>query len=232
MDINTTTGVFTPVVAGNISFTDIALSETNQLYGVAFSGLYSLYNIDQITNTSTLIGNTGTTLNALGFDNTNQLYASGENQLSTINTTTGNATVVNNLSDYSSAGDIVFDPVNNRFLGTSSTPVNSTLFSINPINGVATQIGSIGFGDVVGLFFENGPLFGYTYARQQIIINPTTGAGTFDKLVTGGSGNIFGAASLPSTGPDPQPTPEPSTMLGLLAMSGIELSQLKRRKGK
>lgn len=75
-----------------------------------------------------------------------------------------------------------------------------------------------------GLFFEDTTLFGYTAAGEQITIDLTTGAGTFDKNVTGNL-TIGGAGSLPSTGPieppidpDPEVIPEPTSMFGLMAL--------------
>jgi PEP-CTERM motif len=168
-------------------------------------------------------------INALGFSSKNVLYGAGDSGFYTINTSTGAASLVANISGFNSSGDLVFDPVNNRFLGTSGffNSTSDTLFSIS-LNGTATAIGSIGFSDVYGLFFENGTLFGYTANREQITIDLTTGAGTFNKNVTGGIGFIWGAASLPST-EEPKSIPEPSSTLGLLAFGAFGAGSLVNR---
>jgi len=231
--IDTSTGIFTPFISNSQTFTDIALSNDDNLFGITFTELYS---IDQSTGSSSLIGNLGMAgANALGFafSDDNQLFGAGNSAFYTINTSTGATSLVANIPGFFSSGDIVFDPVNDRFLATSvdfeTIPFTTTLFSISR-NGTATQIGNIGFSNVFGLFFENGTLFGYTDDRQQLTIDLTTGAGTFDKNVTGGTGQIFGAASLPSTGPA-RPVPETGSVLGLLTVGAFgAVSALKRKQ--
>jgi hypothetical protein len=206
--VDTATGVFTPVVSNTPTFTDIALSSKNQLFGNTFSQLYS---VNTTTKTTSLIGNLGIDdLNALGFNNNDVLYGASTNgKFYTINTSTGAASVVANIPGFTSGGDIVYNPSTNTFLATSSTALASgtgdDLFSITP-TGTATNIGKIGYSDVYGLVFNDGTLFGYTANNEQLIINSTTGAGTLDRLVTGDSGQTFGAANTP--------VPEPITMLG------------------
>lgn len=223
--IDTSTGVFTPLANGP-TFRDIALTETNQLFGITFT---QLYEIDTNANNFSLIGNLNSaSLNGLGFDNNGNLYGTGSNGFYQIDTSTGMASLVSNLSGFLSAGDIVFNPDTNEFLGTSRIPNSGTLFSI-ALDGTTTEIGNIGFSNVWGLFFENGDLFGYTADGQQILLDLATGAGTLDNNVTGISGNIFGAASLPST--SPTKTPEPTSTLGLLAMGAMGGVFWLKRKG-
>ncbi len=223
--VDQATGAFTQVASGP-AFTDIALSNTGNLFGITFSRLFS---INQSSGTSSLIGNLGATLNGLGFSTSNDLYGTGGSGFYKVNTTTGAASLVADIPDFSSTGDIVFDPVNNRFLATSGGIFESnSLFSI-ALNGVASKIGDIGFTSVNGLFFDNGTLFGYTSDRRQLTIDLATGAGTFNKNVTGVTGQIFGSASLPSTGP--KSVPEPATVLGLLGVGALGFgSQMKRKK--
>jgi hypothetical protein len=229
--IDTSTGIFTPFISSGPTFTDIALSNDDNLFGITFTELYS---IDQSTGSSSLIGNLGRGgfNNALGFafSDDNQLFGAGDSDFYTINTSTGATSLVANIPGFFSSGDIVFDPVNDRFLATSSLN-NTTLFSISR-NGTAIQIGNIGFSYVFGLFFENGTLFGYTgYGYgQQLTIDLTTGAGTFDKKVTGVTGEILGATSLPSTGPA-RPVPDTGSVLGLLTVGAFgAVSALKRKQ--
>jgi hypothetical protein len=228
--IDTSTGIFTPFISSGPAFTDIALSNDNNLFGITFTELYS---IDQSTGSSSLIGNLGRGgfNNALGFafSDDNQLFGAGDSDFYTINTSTGATSLVANIPGFFSSGDIVFDPVNDRFLATSSFFHTDSLFSISR-NGTATQIGNIGFNYVFGLFFENGTLFGYTANNEQLTIDLTTGAGTFDKKVTGVTGEILGATSLPSTGPA-RPVPDTGSVLGLLTVGAFgAVSALKRKQ--
>ncbi|MEM9926813.1 MAG: PEP-CTERM sorting domain-containing protein [Cyanobacteria bacterium P01_D01_bin.50] len=212
--IDTSTGVFTPVIIDAPQLTDIALSEDKQLFGATFRQLYSL---DLETKTSTLIGNLGVNnLNGLGFGDNGVLYGTGGSNFYSIDTNSGLATQIADIPNFASAGDIVFNEERNQFFGTSNTPSNSTLFSID-LDGTATEIGNIGFPSIFGLFFENETLYGYTANRQQIVIDIDTGRGSFDKEVTGTSGTIGGATSLPSIAS--VSVPEPSTFLGLLGLS-------------
>lgn len=171
----------------------------------------------------------------MGFTKADVLYSasSNSNKFFQINTTPPDplATTISNIPGFLSSGDIVFNPSSGQFLATSETPNDSTLFSI-ALDGTATQIGNIGFKDVLGLFFEAGTLYGYTFNRQQIIIDLNTGVGTFDKLVTGGTGGIAGAASLATTVPSTKPTdvPEPNSLLGLLSLSAFGIAIVKRKQ--
>ncbi|MGA9382576.1 MAG: hypothetical protein WBV73_27770 [Phormidium sp.] len=190
--IDITNGQFQQIGVGP-AFTDIALSNNGQIFGITFN---NLYRIDPLTGASSAIGSPGTSgFNALAFSADNRLYTavSGSSNLYTIDPLTGSASFFANLgSNFSSAGDLVFDPINNRLFATSKGSGSDVLFSIG-LNGVATRIGNIGFSDVFGLDLKNGTLLGYTANKQQIMINQATGAGTFMQNVTGVIGEIFGA---------------------------------------
>jgi hypothetical protein len=191
--INTSTGAFTPIITDGTSFLDIAIAPNSEVFGVDSSG--KLYRINLNAKTSTGIGSNTNFINALGFAEDGKLYGTGNTGFYSIDTNSGQATLIRDNTNFISSGDIVFDPASDRFFATSNTPTNSTLFSI-ALDGTATQIGNIGFDEVFGLFVENGTLFGYTAAKEQITINPATGAGTLSKTVTGISGAIGGAASV------------------------------------
>ena len=220
--VDTATGVFTAIANNTPLFTDIALSSNNQLFGNTLSELYS---VNTTTKTTSLIGNLGIDdLNALGFSNNDVLYgASTSGNFYSINTSTGAASLVASIPEFTSSGDIVYNPSTNTFLATSFTALASgtgdDLFSITP-TGTATNIGKIGYSDVYGLVFNDGTLFGYTADNEQLIINPTTGAGTLDRLVAGDSGQTFGAANTP--------VPEPITMLG--SGSALIIGGMLKRK--
>lgn len=220
--VDSATGTFNPL-ASDVTFTDLAVSNDNNLFGITFSELFS---IDSSTGSSSLIGNLGIyTMNALAFANDNQLYGAGGSGFYSINPATGAASQIADISGFFSSGDLVFDPVNDRFLGTSLRDSSDTLFSIE-LDGTATELGSIGFANVYGLSFENGILLGYTANREQIAIDVATGSGTLNQTVTGVNGQIWGATSSASS----TTVPEPTSVLGLLGLGGLGMGSSLKRK--
>ncbi len=219
--INEFTGTFKQV-ASSPAFTDIALSNQSKLYGITSS---QLFNVNLTTGTSSLIGNLGTFLNGLGFGTNNLLYGTGGSGFYQVNALTGVSQLISTVSGFSSSGDIVYDPTNNKFFASS---IGDSLWSIDPNTGSANKIGNINFANVYGLFFESGDLYGFTGNGQQIAINQQNGAGTFYQQLNGVPGNIWGSASLPSgasisspvdsenTPPPPESVPEPITILSTL----------------
>lgn len=223
--IDSSTATFDPIF-DTPPFLDIGINSQNDLFGVA-SG--SLYSVDLNTQMTAFIGNTEASLNSLGFDDTDVLYGTGSNGFYTIDLATGAASLVSNISGFNSSGDLAYDSTQEQFFATSgdfNPNTTDLLWSIQK-DGTATFIGELGFGNVFGLFFENDTLLGYTENRQQIFINPITGAGTLAGTVTGGTGLIFGAASSSS------PTTavaEPASVLGLMVIGVLGCGGLLKRK--
>lgn len=221
--VNESTAKFTQVASGP-TFTDIAVSNEGQLFGITFN---QLFNINLSSGTSSFIGNLGSTLNGLGFSQENVLYGTGGSDFYKIDTLTGATQLISNISGFNSSGDIVFNPNTRRFLASS---IGDSLWSIDPNSGSANKIGNINFSSVVGLFFERGNLYGYTVNGQEISINQQTGAGTFNRNVTGLHGQVWGSGSLPSGESIPsQPVPEPTSILGsILGLSAFKWAQKRR----
>lgn len=220
--IDTLTGSFTPVFTNGVDWGDIGFSNTNELFGnsVSVNGDPNrLYRVNLDSNTLTLIGNlSAQNVVGLDFDTANnQLYGTSfGGEFYTFNTSTGAATLIANIPNFSAAGDIVFDPGTNAFFAISATPTNSTLFSIAP-NGTASQVGNIGFNNVFGLIEQGSTLYGFTVDGKELTIDKTTGLGTFDRNVTGLTGTIVGASSEATA------VPEPGSVLGVVA-GGILLT--------
>jgi len=209
------------VAAGSSSiFADIAFSNDNKLLGIKREPLPSqLYKINPETGSSSVIGNfpSGVEMIALEFSPSNILYGASRSketsnsftgsQLYTINPHTGAASSIANFpwDENVAGGDIVFDPVNNRFLFAK----DGSLLSVS-LTGQSTKIGDIGFGSVVGLSFEGSTLVGFTNDNKRLIINPATGKGTFDRNITGLTDGytINGAGSIPSATRTTTPTVE------------------------
>ncbi|NEO47768.1 MAG: PEP-CTERM sorting domain-containing protein, partial [Moorea sp. SIO4A3] len=206
-------------------------SNSGDLFGVTGGTTGALYSIDKNTGLSSKIGNLGVFINALDFYNENVLYGAGDDSFYTIDTSSGAASLVAKIPNFISSGDIAFNSVNNQFFATSLSVDGSSdiLFSI-AVDGTATEIGSIGFSDIYGLFFENGTLFGYTGDQQQITIDPTTGAGNFSQNVVGAIGQLFGAAGVSGATVPSTTVPEPMSVLSLLAVGAFGAGVLSKGK--
>ncbi len=190
--VNKQSGAFTLLNNTNPSFLDLAKSPTGDLFGVTFS---KLYKIDPNSGIAGFVADLDTTnLNALGFSASGALYAASSSKIYTVNTSTGTTTPIADITGVESSGDLAFDPTSNRFFASLrlSNSSSDTLFSIG-LDGSATSIGSIGFRNVYGLAIDNNVLYGYTLDRQQITIDPTTGAGSLSRTITGTVNPIYGA---------------------------------------
>jgi Domain of unknown function (DUF4114) len=226
---------------GSNLLSDIALAPTGKLYGIGNStdGKDSLYEINpsaDIKNRIKLVDDIKdaqgvllkNTFNALEFSADNQLYAigSGSNKLYQINPNTSVATSIADLpTGFTSSGDLVFDATNNRLLATSKdTTTTDALWQISIANpSGATKIGQIGFAGVQGINFENGQLTGFTNTgigiksvTNRIKINPTSGVGTFDRVITGNGilAGVSGSATIPSSSLGLDTKPDPLNSIG------------------
>lgn len=229
-EIDELTGSYTKI-ASTPTFTDIALSPLDELFGITFSKLYS---VDLDSKESTKIGKLGKKLNALGFSDDNNLYGAGGANFYSIDTSSGKASSISKIPGFSSSGDIVFDAARDLFWATST---GDSLWSITR-DGVGTKIGDIGYGAVYGLAFgDDKTLFGYTANQDQLAFNLETGAGTFVRKISDFNfqQQIWGAASEPDATTiaiqaTSESVPEPTTLLGLLSVGTLFVGSRLRRK--
>ncbi|NJL67890.1 MAG: VWA domain-containing protein [Microcoleus sp. SM1_3_4] len=181
-------------ISSSFSFYDIAVSKDEKIFGITPT---QLYKIDPASGLTSFVGElrAGVNINALEFAN-DVLYAAGDSNLYTINTSNGAASLVANLGNgFNSSGDLVFDAANNRFLATSRGDGGDNLFAVS-LTGQATKIGDIGINNVWGLLFEDGKLLGFTADGKRIAIDPATGRGAVDGNIAGISTQIGGASGL------------------------------------
>jgi Domain of unknown function (DUF4114) len=168
-----------------------------------------------------LLGN----INSLAVSDDNKIYTTETtvtpvggltDKLYTIDPTNNIASLVGNLpTGFVSSGDLVYDAANKRFFATSKETLSSdSLWQIPIANPAgASKIGQIGFTDVIGLDLVGGKLIGFNNSvsgSNQLSINPTSGAGTIDKVLSGISG-ISGAATIPTGLASTNPNPTAST---------------------
>ncbi|MBA3499497.1 MAG: hypothetical protein M4D80_20155 [Myxococcota bacterium] len=196
----TLVGNFTFVGGGGDQITDLAIDQTGLMIGISFT---SVYRIDPATAACTRLSEDLTaTFNGLSFVPASEIGQTGPDILvatrnangvvSRIDPTTGNATQVGNMGAFSSSGDLV----SIAGFGTVQTADNGAspdrLVRLAPSSFAASPIGNnIGYGDIWGIAYWKGKIFGFTEAGQFITIDPTSGVGT---LVQGNGPRWWGAA--------------------------------------
>jgi outer membrane protein assembly factor BamB len=222
--VDVATGIDVAIGNMGVVMTDIAFDPSGNLYGLSFTGFYS---IDETTAAATPIGNHGVPGgNALVFGSDGTLYAAGFSggNLYTINPGTGASTLVGNMG-FASAGDLAFN--GGKFYLSSS---NGQLVEVNPNTGAGVAVGAFGFNNVFGLATaENGVLYGLS-GSTLFSVNTATGAGTLVNTYGPGSmGDSFGSSFfLEANQPD---VPEPSTLaLFGIGMAGVGFARLRRRR--
>jgi hypothetical protein len=169
IQVNPTTGAATVVGSGSLpnpGFTTTGGLTNGSYFGIdALSG--NLYSINLAMGTTTLVGPTATATRPSGCGFHTSLA--------------GSANVL-----YYTIG----------FGGrTCTTPMNDTLYQIDPASGTTTTIGQVSVNGFVGSAFVGGKLYGFTFNGingQEYSINPATGVATF---VTNTTTAVFGAAS-------------------------------------
>lgn len=142
--VNTTTGIVTTVSGPGTGTSMISLEVASDgtMYGIGYSDRI-LYRIDKTTGDSTPVGYTGI-LSAmdLAFDSSGTLWATVNNRLWTVDTSTGASTFQANITGISSGSvmGIMFD-ASDTLLATALT-VNSPLYVISTTTGIATIVNS------------------------------------------------------------------------------------------
>ena len=169
--INPTTGVATLVGAtglSNIFEGDLAFNPLNgNLYGiqnVPTAGARNLFQINPTTGLATTIGSLGGSgdYSALAFNNVGVLFTidsgvTGNSVLDTVNPLTGAVlTSVTMNVDLGSAVGLAFNPATGTAYVADGVGTN-TLYTLNPLTGVATPIGALGVTSLAGLAFRPVP---------------------------------------------------------------------------
>jgi hypothetical protein len=165
LTVNPSTGASTSLgpIGTSSKMRSLAFDATNAtLFGVTDDR--TLYTIDPDTAVPTLRGVTGVSsgfLTALGCDLSGELFAvtsSPGNQLFHIDSTTGAATLVANLS-ISGVTDLAARPEDGMMFACSNNPATENLYTLNTSTGAMTLVGPYGgtIFNLLGLAFSPIP---------------------------------------------------------------------------
>lgn len=177
-------GAFQWNSVGSDQMTDIAVDKNGAMIGISYSRVYS---VDPTTAKTTLLSNSlDGTFNGLSFVPAAMLGQTGDDVLVAVNNSdgrvmridpaTGTATQVGNMGSYQSSGDLVAV----EGFGTAQTVTGSgsdLLAKLAPNTFAATPIGTgTGFGQIWGVAFWKGKIFGFTNGGAFVLIDPNSGS--------------------------------------------------------
>lgn len=223
--VDVATGSVELIGSMGVVMTDIAFDPDGDLFGLSFTGLYS---INAASGAATFIGNHGIAGgNALVFGAGGTLYAAGSSTgLYSLNTLTGAGTLLGGMG-FASAGDLAFNGGNLYLAATTNQLVQVDL----SVPASSFAVGSFGVAGVFGLATGDNDVL-YAVAGTTIYeVDTTTGAASNGvSFGLQGLGEAYGESFYTEAGaPPPTSVPEPST-LPLLGIGVLAAATAIRRR--
>ncbi len=192
-------GAFTGANVISQGITDIGVDLLGEMWGVGF---FEVYEVDVTTAalTERNVDFAFAEMNAMTFLADGTLLAGAQNRLYEVDAATGGTTVIQTLTGYNFAGDMVGLPDGLLYMlmcvGTTP-PCATSVVAMDLASGDFWEVGPTGQGDMYGVAYHNmnGLIYGFTVAGEVILIDPATGAGTVE--ATGGP-EWWGATTNPA----------------------------------
>jgi hypothetical protein len=172
-------------------FEDIAIDLAGHMYGGTFD---ALYRIDPDTAEVTKLCDTDFDMTALTFTSMGELIAGGEDTISRIDLGTCQATAIVSDSPYSTSGDIVGLPDGYLYWTVWGDGDGDELIRVDPDNGSAAWMGTIGHEKLFGVGYHLDQLYGFASSGSIVKISPDDAEGD---LVCQTSKGWWGATTNP-----------------------------------
>ena len=158
------------------SLFDFDTDMSGTLYGISPPSTIYVFDDSSVSwnQVATLNHNNGT-LNGFCIDSANKKYATFGNAIFTIDTMTGDVTLIGNLGgNFISSGDCVIDKTDGIYMTSNASP-GDDLVRIDPATGEGTLVGNTGVPGIYGLTSAWGYMFGFTGSGSLVQIDKTTG---------------------------------------------------------
>ncbi|QCF24818.1 PEP-CTERM sorting domain-containing protein [Hydrocarboniclastica marina] len=194
-----------------VTMTDIAFDTSGNLWGISFTGLYS---INSSNASASYIGNHNIAGgNALVFGTDGTLYAAGTNtqNLYSVDTSNAAATNLGNMG-FSSGGDLAFNS-GGFYMASDSAELIS--IDLNDVSN-SSSIGGFGVANMYGLATgDDGLLYGVADTTIYGIDLLTGAASNGVSFAAQGMGQAFGQSFYTEAGASEVPEPGSLALLGM-----------------
>lgn len=151
---------------------DAVFDTAGTLYGVQSNG--KIYTVDLTNGNTTYITDAGVNINSIAFDPTNnQIYGaalitfgSNKDRIYKLDLVNGGYTVVGNTGFGITTNDLEFDGDGNMYGVVGGPTQESKFIAINKTTGAGTEIGLMGYNEVLGLAFARKGITGVEEPRN------------------------------------------------------------------